>query len=144
MAREIKTTIEIDAPANAVWAVLMDFSRYSEWNPFIRSIRGKAQQGEPLEILIQPPGGTGMTFRPIILALQPEAELRWLGRLMLPGIFDGEHQFQLEPIGEGRTRLIHREVFSGLLVPLLWRNLHTQTRQGFEAMNHALKQQAES
>jgi hypothetical protein len=144
MPREIKTTIEIDAPTNTVWAVLTDFSRYSEWNPFIRSIRGKAQQGEPLEILIQPPGGTGMTFRPIILALQPEAELRWLGRLILPGIFDGEHQFQLEPIGEGRTRLIHGEVFSGLLVPLLWRNLDTQTRQGFEAMNHALKQRAES
>jgi hypothetical protein len=85
-----------------------------------------------------------MTFRPIILALQPEAELRWLGRLMLPGIFDGEHQFQLEPIGEARTRLIHRETFSGLLVPLLWRKLDTQTRQGFEAMNRALKQRAES
>jgi hypothetical protein len=143
MAREIKTTIEIDAPTNTVWAVLTDFSRYSEWNPFIRSIHGKAEQGEQLEILIQPPGGTGMTFRPIILVLQPEAELRWLGRLILPGIFDGEHQFQLKPIGEGRTRLIHREVFSGLLVPLLWRNLDTQTRQGFEAMNHALKQRVE-
>jgi hypothetical protein len=144
MTREIKTTIEIDAPTNTVWAMLTDFSRYSEWNPFIRSIYGKAQQGEQLEILIHPPGGKGMTFRPIILALQPEAELRWLGRLMLPGIFDGEHQFQLEPIGEARTRLIHRETFSGLLVPLLWRKLDTQTRQGFEAMNHALKQRAES
>jgi hypothetical protein len=79
MTREIKTTIEIDAPTNTVWAMLTDFSRYSEWNPFIRSIYGKAQQGEQLEILIHPPGGKGMTFRPIILALQPEAELRWLG-----------------------------------------------------------------
>jgi hypothetical protein len=144
MAREINTTIEINAPANTVWAVLTDFSRYSEWNPFIRSIRGKAQQGEQLEILIQPPGGDGMTFRPVILALQPEAELRWLGRLILPGIFDGEHQFQLEPIGEHQTRLIHREIFSGLLVPLLWKNLDTKTRQGFEAMNQALKQRVES
>jgi hypothetical protein len=144
MAREINTTIEINAPANTVWDVLTDFSRYGEWNPFIRSIHGKAEQGEQLEILIQPPGGTGMTFRPLILVLQPEAELRWLGRLILPGIFDGEHQFQLKPIGESRTRLIHRETFSGLLAPLLWRNLDTQTRQGFEAMNHALKQRAES
>jgi hypothetical protein len=144
MAREIRTTIDIDAPINIVWAVLTDFSQYSQWNPFIRSIHGPAKQGEQLEILIQPPGGTGMTFRPVILALRPEAELRWLGRLILPGIFDGEHQFQLEPIGAGQTRLIHREVFSGLLVPLLWRNLDTQTRQGFEAMNHALKQRVES
>jgi hypothetical protein len=144
MAREINTTIKINAPSNKVWAVLTDFSQYSEWNPFIRSIRGNAQQGEALEILIQPPGGTSMTFQPIILVLQPGAELRWRGRLMLPGIFDGEHQFQLESIGEGRTRLIHREVFSGLLVPLLWRKLDIQTRQGFEAMNHALKKRVES
>jgi hypothetical protein len=143
MAKELKTTIEIDASADAIWTVLTDFSRYSEWNPFIRSIHGKAKQGEQLEIFLQPPGGNGMTFRPVILALQPEYELRWMGRLILPGVFDGEHQFQIEPIGEHRTRLIHREVFSGLLVPLLWRNLDTQTRQGFEEMNHALKNRVE-
>jgi hypothetical protein len=143
MAKELKTTIEIDASANMVWNVLTDFSRYGEWNPFIRSIHGKAKQGEQLEVFLQPPGGNGMRFRPVILALQPEQELRWLGRFMLPGIFDGEHQFQIEPIGEGRTRLIHREFFSGLLVPLLWRSLETQTRQGFVEMNHALKTRVE-
>jgi hypothetical protein len=144
MAKEIKTTIEIDASVSTIWAVLTDFGRYSEWNPFIRSIRGQAKQGERLEIFIQPPGGNGMTFRPVILALQPEHELRWIGRIMVPGIFDGEHQFQLEPMGERRTRLIHGEVFSGLLVPLLWQNLDTQTRQGFEEMNNALKNRVES
>jgi hypothetical protein len=143
VARELKTTIEIDASVDAIWSVLIDFSRYSEWNPFIRSIHGKAEKGEQLEIFIQSPGGNGMTFRPVILALQPDCELRWLGRFILPGIFDGEHQFQIEPIGERRTRLIHREVFSGLLVPLLWRSLNIQTRQGFEAMNQALKTRVE-
>jgi hypothetical protein len=144
MAKEIKTTIEIDASASKIWAVLTDFSSYSEWNPFIRSIRGEAKQGGRLEILIQPPGGNGMTFRPVILALQPEHELRWIGRIMVPGIFDGEHQFQIEPIGVHRTRFIHREFFSGLLVPLLWQTLDTQTRQGFEEMNLALKNRVES
>jgi hypothetical protein len=143
MTNELKTTIEIDASPDAIWTVLTDFDRYSEWNPFIRSICGQAKQGEQLEVVIQPPGGNGMTFRPVILALHPERELRWLGRLLLPGIFDGEHQFQMEPMGAHRTRLIHREVFSGLLVPLLWRNLETQTRRGFEEMNQALKARVE-
>jgi hypothetical protein len=40
VARELKTTIEIDASVDAIWSVLIDFSRYSEWNPFIRSISG--------------------------------------------------------------------------------------------------------
>lgn len=143
MAREIRTMIEIDAPANTVWAILIDFSRYSEWNPFIRSIRGEAKQGAQLEVLIQPPGGSSMTVRPVIAALQQEQELRWIGRLLLPSIFDGEHQFQLESDGEHRTRFIHREVFSGLLIPLLWQNLEAQTRQGFEEMNRTLKSRVE-
>jgi hypothetical protein len=144
VAKELKTTIEINASANMLWTELTDFDRYSEWNPFIRSISGKAKQGEKLEVLMQPPGGSGMRFRPVILALQPERELRWIGRLMLPGIFDGEHRFQIEPIGEGRIRLIHSEIFSGLLVPLLWQKLEAQTRQAFEQMNHALKNRLES
>jgi hypothetical protein len=139
MARELNTSIEIDAPANTVWEVLIDFSCYGQWNPFIRSISGEAKQGEQLEVFIQPPGGNGMTFRPVILAVQPGHELRWRGQLLLPGIFNGEHQFQLEPIEANRTRFVHRETFSGLLVPLLWRDLDTKTRQGFEEMNHALK-----
>lgn len=143
MAKELNTHIEINAPAETVWQVLTDFSRYSQWNPFIRSIRGQAKQGETLEVFIQPPGANGMTFRPVILALQPERELRWMGRLLLPGIFDGEHQFQIEPLGENHTRFVQREVFSGLLVPFLWSSLDKQTRQGFEEMNHALKMQIE-
>ena len=92
-----------------------------------------------MEIFIQPPGGRGMTFRPVILDLKPERELCWIGQLLLPDIFDGEHQFQIEPLGENRTRLINREVCTGLLVLLLWRDLDTKIRQGFEEMNHALK-----
>jgi hypothetical protein len=79
MAKELNTTIEIDAPAETVWEVLTDFSRYNQWNPFIRSISGEARQGGTLEVFIQPPGGNGMTFRPVILALQPGRELRWMG-----------------------------------------------------------------
>ncbi|WP_413467182.1 SRPBCC family protein [Pleurocapsa sp. FMAR1] len=123
--------------------MLIDFSRYNQWNPFIRSINGEARQGETLEVFMQPSGGKGMTFRPVILALHPGRELRWTGRLLLPGIFDGEHQFQIEPIGENRTRFVQRELFSGLLVPFLWNSLDKQTREGFEEMNRALKVQVE-
>jgi hypothetical protein len=83
-----------------------------------------------------------MRFRPTVLALRPERELRWLGRLFIPGLFDGEHYFLLEPMGEGRTRLTHGEKFSGLLVGFLSGAL-SGTEAGFKAMNTALKQKAE-
>ncbi len=143
MSRKLITSIEINASPNAVWQVLTDFSRFPQWNPFIRSISGEVTQGAQLHVQVQPPDGDGMTFHPKVLVAEPGHELRWLGRFLLPGIFDGEHRFQIEPLGEHRVRFVQSEVFSGLLVPLLWNSLDTKTRQGFEEMNQALKLQAE-
>jgi hypothetical protein len=83
-----------------------------------------------------------MRFKPTVLSVRPERELRWLGHLFVPGIFDGEHYFLLEPIGEQRTRLTQGEKFSGVLVGLL-SGMLSATKAGFQAMNMALKLQAE-
>ena len=85
-----------------------------------------------------------MTFTPTVTRVEPERAFRWLGRLLLPGIFDGEHIYEITPLEENRVRFVQRENFRGILVSLFWKNLDTQTRQGFEAMNAALKQRAEN
>ena len=46
-----------------------------------------------------------MTFAPTVIRAARNQELRWLGRLLLPGVFDGEHSFQLSPTAGG-TRLV--------------------------------------
>jgi hypothetical protein len=140
---QIETSIEIDAPAARVWALLTDFSAVPTWNPFIRSISGQLAQGARLSVHIAPPGQSGMRFKPTVLALRPERELRWLGRLIIPGLFDGEHYFLLDPLAETRTRLTQGEKFSGVLVGVL-RSALSATEAGFKAMNAALKQRAEA
>jgi len=80
-----------------------------------------------------------MRFRPIAKVVVPNRELRWLGRLGLPRLFDGEHIFQIEPLGSTRARFIQRERFRGLLVPLMARSLNRDARRGFEEMNQALR-----
>jgi hypothetical protein len=52
-------------------------------------------------------------------------------------VFDGRHRFELEALEDGRTRLTHRETFTGLLVPLLWGSLVGPTTAGFERFNTA-------
>jgi hypothetical protein len=140
---EIEKVIDIDAPPDAVWRVLMDFDAYGDWNPFIRSISGRAEPGETLTVRLEPPGGKGMTIKPKVLAAEPERELRWKGRLLVPGLFDGEHIFHIEPVGEGRSRFVHREEFGGVLVGLV-KGILRKTAEGFEQMNVALKQRVES
>jgi hypothetical protein len=141
---EITTTMEIDAPPRSVWKVLVDFQAHQEWNPFVRSIEGSPREGETLKVSIQPSGGRGMTFRPRVLRVVPDQELRWLGRVVLPGLFDGQHFFKLQQLDEGRrTRFVQGERFTGVLVPLLRKSLDRSTREGFEAMNQALKARVE-
>lgn len=140
----LNTAIEINASAERVWAILSDFASYPQWNPFIRSATGLPRQGARLQIAVQPSGGKAMRFSPVVLAAEPGRELRWLGRLLLPGVFDGEHRFFIERLNEGKVRFEQSERFSGLLVGLLRRSLDRDTRRGFEEMNRALKARAES
>jgi hypothetical protein len=141
---EIRTEIEIAATPERIWSILTDFIAYPQWNPFIRSIKGVVKTGERLTAFIQPTGGKGMTFRPTVLVALPNQEFRWRGHFLLPGIFDGEHYFQIEPIAPDRVRVIQGEKFSGILVALAKSSLEGGTKSGFIAMNQALKVQAEA
>jgi hypothetical protein len=142
--KELHSEIEIYAPAERVWRLITDFPSYPRWNPFIRRISGEPTTGERLEVRIEPPGGRGMTFRPTVLKAEPNRELRWLGHLLVPRLFDGEHSLTIQPLGEHRVRFVQSEVFRGLLVPLFARSLDDNTKRGFEEMNHALKVRAET
>ena len=142
--KELHSEIQIDAPAERVWELLTDFDSYPQWNPFIRKISGQPAAGERLEVRLEPPGGRGMTFKPKVLNAEPNRALRWLGHLLVPGLFDGEHSFTMQPLEENRVRFVQREAFKGLLVPLFARSLKTNTHRGFEEMNRALKARAEA
>lgn len=143
MTRHIDTEILIQASPQRVWQVLTDFAAYPEWNPFIVSLQGTAEWGQRLRVKIRTGEGKEHVFKPVVLQATPPTRLRWLGRLGLPGLFDGEHDFELEPRGEA-TLLHQRETFQGYLVPVLWRTVEPATRAGFEAMNRELKARAEA
>src|SRR6185437_6106774 len=112
--RSIETQIEIAAPAERAWSVLMDFASYPAWNPFITEIIGAPELGQRLRVRVAPPGRKPMTFRPVVVAATRRREFGWRGRVLLPGLFDGEHRFRLED--KGRVCLLHHsERFSGVL-----------------------------
>src|ERR671913_1178670 len=143
MASELHTETVIQASPQRVWDVLADFEAYSEWNPFIPRISGSAETDSRLDVQLQPPGGRGMRMRPTVLASKRPEELRWLGHPGVPGLFDGEHRFRIEPLGTDRVRFVQEERFSGLLAPLVLRFIEGSTRQGVAAMNEALKVRVE-
>lgn len=140
----LRTEIQIAATPERVWNILMDFPSYAQWNPLVRSLEGIPRVGETLKVFIQPPGGRGMCFRPKVLCVEAAREFRWKGKLLIPGLFDGEHFFLLERAPNGNVLFTQGEVFSGLLVPMMKQSLEGTTRAGFIAMNEALKRRAEA
>ncbi len=143
MAYLLHTEIEIEATSSRIWEILTDFENYPTWNPFIQSLNGNVKVGHTIEIHLTPPDAKVMTFKPKILVFEKEKELRWLGKLLMPGLFDGEHIFKLRDNGNGTTTFIQQEKFKGLLVPLLKKQLENNTKNGFMRMNEALKELAE-
>jgi hypothetical protein len=137
----IDTNVDINASRAAVWEVLTDFARYSEWSTSIR-VEGTPEVGERLVVHMSGDGGLGMRFRPEVLAATPNEELRWLGKLGFHGIADGEHYFILSTNADGTTRLNHGERFSGLLVAFA-KSSAGKGDAGHEAFSVALKQRVE-
>src|SRR5690606_2451688 len=144
MKEPIESQIIINAPAEAVWAVLSDFQAYPTWSPSIAEFYGNPQVGQRTQVLLTQPGGTSMKMNPIFLKIDANQELRWKGKLLINGIFDGEHYFILNRISNNQPQLIQGEIFTGILVPLFKKMIHGNTKKGFELFNAAIKERVES
>jgi hypothetical protein len=143
MIKRLVHSIDIDARPERVWQVLTDLSVYPEWNPFILRAEGRVQVGDGLTLRMRPVGGRAATFRPTVVEATEPTHLRWKGRLGVPKVLDADHEFRIEALPNGRTRLTQDEHFSGLLVPLVARSLERGTLPAFAATNAALKERAE-
>ncbi len=84
-----------------------------------------------------------MTITPRLLVVDPHRELRWKGKLGVPGLFDGEHAFVLTPLEDGRTRVEHFERFGGLLLPIARPLVYDATVRSFHSLNAALAKRAQ-
>lgn len=143
MAKAITTEILILATPEKVWSVLTEFDQYPQWNPFIKSITGNVAFGNTIKARIEPPGASGMTFKPTVLVYTEAKEFRWVGHLFIKGLFDGEHCFRLIDNKDGTTTFVQSEKFEGILVRLFSKMLDTNTIEGFRQMNEALKKEVE-
>ena len=142
----VRTQIEIDAPRSTVFAVLTDFERYPDWNPYHIHVAvedsGPIRVGAPLEVTVRRPDGVVVEVPHVeVLAFERDRLLVWGGGLS--GIFRGEHVFRLEDGANAGTRLIHDETFSGLFVGFADLPPAVLTA-GYEGMNRALKAHVEA
>ena len=140
---EITTKINIDCPPEKVWKILTDFDKYPEWNPMIKSIEGELKRRNRLKVRLEIKGMSKMTIKPRVATFHSGKSFSWLGHLLIIGLFDGHHIFELNQNQDGSTEFIHREQFSGVMVLLMKKTLKTKVAGAFEEMNRNLKSTCE-
>lgn len=141
--KELRTEILVQATPERMWQIITELDKWPDWNPFIHHAIGQAEVGKKVDITVASPG-KDMTLHCVVTGVDPNHSLSWKYHVGLPALFQGEHSFTIEPVGGGQVRFIDREIFNGLMVPLQAKDIDTNSKRGFEAMDQALKARAES
>jgi hypothetical protein len=140
----ITTEIEISAPPSKVWRILTDINNWQEWNPIVKDSHGTASVGSELTITMigKEQGKDGPKYNPIITELDEPNYLRWRAHMLYGFIFTNYKVLELEESKSG-TRLTHKEMFKGLLAPILCGQMEKGVPPMLNSMNQALKDLAE-
>jgi hypothetical protein len=142
--QEIKTEIEISAPPAKVWSIISDINNWQEWSPIIKESQGTVSVGSELTITMigKEEGKNGPKYNPIITELEQPNYLRWRAYMLTGFIFTNDKIIELEETSSG-TRLIHKELFKGLLAPIFCGQMEKGVPPMLNSMNKALKDLAE-
>ncbi|KAF9528487.1 hypothetical protein CPB83DRAFT_312273 [Crepidotus variabilis] len=163
-----QASIIIDAPIEAVWAILLDFPKYPQWNPFVRSqtvtntlwIPTEDQVAyENFRLIIQaqippltPPVNENTPPNPFhaqtafenITKIDAVNHQAFWRSIMLPQeILDSERMQVLSVVGVGKTYYEAREVFKGPASYVVDALFAEGLQKGFSAQAVALKARAE-
>jgi len=144
---QIHTEIEINASAENVWKVLVNFPDYGSWNPVITKINGMPYVGDKISFNLRAMPGVELPIPQceILVASAAMKELRWRGPTIpvMDQILAGEHYFMIQEINPNKIRFVHGEDFSGLAAGVLEPLLKDRITASYSEMNEALKRRCE-
>ena len=154
MAQDPRASVDIDAPLDVVWEIMLDTQRYAEWNPFVlrADCRTPPQVGDPIRLHVEFPGGRrAVSPERISCVVLPYDERDGTRRAELAYDYEGlpsklrlvrgRRWQRLSQRPGGTTRYDTVEEFSGPLVRLAG---PARVQEGFRRHAEALRRRAEA
>ena len=142
---KIETSIDINAPVQRVWDIMMNGGGHNNWDPFMKDCAWSinTMAGETTAATLD----GQYKFTPLVITHNKNDEFRWRGNILCDCCCYGEHVFIAQENGSNKTHFIQNETFGGCLsnvccccYPCL---LLAPTSNNFVKLNKALKQEAE-
>ena len=144
---DIKHVTDINAPIEQAWDHLVDIDNW-DWNLWTRLEAAEVKAGTKGKLKASVNGDDrkwetfDFEFGPVV---RDDHIMTWFGKVGPKGsLFQGYHTMELQKTGDKTTRLIHKEVFGGLL-PLLGLGLpYKKLNENYLKMNMAFKDYVEA
>ncbi|NND67229.1 MAG: SRPBCC domain-containing protein [Halioglobus sp.] len=135
--------IVIEAPAEVVWGILLDFDNYGAWNKFCPEIKGEAKLGAALHMMVDL--GSGLQEQvEYVTRLEPPHRVTWSMENKPGDPIHANRTQTITPIDATSCRYSSLDEFSGEAVGPMVEALGTQVEKGFNLCAAGLKEYAEA
>ena len=140
----VSDTVEIDAPQDFVWSVLVDYARYPDWNPYTFRVDTVLELEADVVLHLPDPAKPGGTFTTLehMGVIAPPHHLQYDTGNSFPGMLAVRDQW-VEDLGGGRSSYRTTDVFTGDIAEAVFAMQKDWVTAGFNATAYALKTQAE-
>jgi hypothetical protein len=138
MAFIIDETIEVAAPAGAVWDVVTDFARYGEWNPFVVGCASTLEVGSPIDMRVHVFESFAQPQRETILEHVPGKRFCYGLPGDALGALSSRRSHEVQARGEASATYSSHFELSGWLAPVVRGLFGRRLAHGFHSMTTAI------
>jgi hypothetical protein len=140
----VRVEIEINAPVDHVWQILLDFESYGAWNSFTPRIEGVLEVGNPVNFDVKLKGKMSNRTEHVTRIDHDAHTVCWGMHILHPTVFRAERCQVLTPLEGGRTHYVSSDSFDGPLKVIVSPFFGPAVEEGFNEMAVALKARAEA
>ena len=139
-------TVEIAAPAEWVWSVLVDLASYPQWNPYTVKVESSLHLGEPVNLFLPNPARPGELLHVVehLADFDPPRLLAWEMHSSVDNPDAARREQIIESTGPASCRYHTTDQFLGPTADQVMQMHGPWVKQGFDAVALAVKVQAEA
>ncbi len=138
MRLRLEHRIGVQAPASEIWRVLADLDGWSVWNPIYPQATGILRIGAKLSLTEAVPGQPHEQISPEVVDWVPDSQILWRDKT-LGGFVRRLRYLEIEKLTDEGCIFSNGEVYEGLGVRFMSKNLKGALRRGFTELGEALK-----
>ncbi len=134
--------IVINAPAQVVWDVILDFDNYGLWNTFCPGMKGKPVVGSPLEMMVEMGNGPQLQVE-YVTKVEPIHTIVWSMENKPGDPIHADRMQRVTPIDDRSCRYWSVDEFSGEFAGPMIEQMGKLVEKGFNDCALGLKKRAE-